>query len=505
MTSSAKLLRALGALLLVTAATACDDDPSQPNEVLALRGGCPAGPLNVNDPISLAFTVPVSEGTVNSSAIVVSDANTGLEIPGVVSLGASGDSVTFVPSSALPYDVPLRIRVQNLRSAESNTQIDVSTCVVRTGLPPIQQVWWDELPRAGGDRLRGVMLLGADRGFTISEDVVLFSKLGTPDFEITSREPYFTAGFDVNFADNLRGFASYSEFRLRRGIVTYTANAGATFDTVAAFSQRNPQRIITRPAGTGLWTVIGGGSTLATTFWKMPTGTTPVPGSFTRRNEFAGTGNVSDMDFVSGDTTTGVATTEGNRTGTLLDVRGTLYRTTDGGNSWARIPGISANDSAITFLGVARRANGEVFITGGYGLVLRLRPQGTGYAVDTISRLSADIDTVEVPRASNVDFQYYETLIYTDVQFAPDNDQVGWIVGAQLVGTEVGTPRYQGLIFQTCDGGTTWERQGVRGAEGFGAEFPRLNRISARAANQVWLAGDNGVVLTYRPPAAPCP
>ena len=505
MISRASLIRAGGAAMLVALVAACDDDPNQPAEVLALREGCPAGPLDVNEPIHLGFTVPLSEGTLNSSAIIVSDANTGIEIPGALQLAANGRDVTFVPSSALPYDVPLRIRVQNLRSEASNTQIAVSTCIVQTELPPIEQVWWDELPRAGGDRLRGAHLAANNRGFTISEDVVLFGFLGTPDFEIVNRTPYYTAGFDVAFADENRGFAGYSEFRLRRGIVTYTGNRGGTFDTVAAFPFRNPQRIVSRPAGNGLWTVVGGGSTLNSTFWKMASGTTPVPGSFTQRNDFSGTGNVYDIDFLPNDTTVGYAVTEGNKTGTLLDVRGVLYRTTNGGNSWSLVPGIRADDSTITFRGVAQRSNGDVFITGGYGLAVRLRPSGTGFTVDSLSRTVPAIAEIDVPRNQATDFQFYETLIYQDIQFAPNDDRIGWLVGAVLVGIEGGVPRYQGLIFQTCDGGTTWTRQGVRGASAFGAEFPRLNRISARSSTEVWLVGDDGLVLTFRPPAAPCP
>jgi photosystem II stability/assembly factor-like uncharacterized protein len=60
-------------------------------------------------------------------------------------------------------------------------------------------------------------------------------------------------------------------------------------------------------------------------------------------------------------------------------------------------------------------------------------------------------------------------------------------------------PRYQGLIFETRDGGTTWTRQGVAGAENYGAEFARLNRIEVFSSSEVWLIGDGGTVLSYEP------
>jgi photosystem II stability/assembly factor-like uncharacterized protein len=93
-------------------------------------------------------------------------------------------------------------------------------------------------------------------------------------------------------------------------------------------------------------------------------------------------------------------------------------------------------------------------------------------------------------------------LLFTDVQFAPDNDLNGWAIGAVQIGIIGGVPRYQGLIYMTRDGGATWHRQGVRGADQFGAEFPRLNRLSVLSSTSVWIVGDGGTVLEYSPPGA---
>ena len=62
-----------------------------------------------------------------------------------------------------------------------------------------------------------------------------------------------------------------------------------------------------------------------------------------------------------------------------------------------------------------------------------------------------------------------------------------------------GIPQFEGLIFQTTDGGVTWVRQGVRGAPNTGETFPRLNRISIFDQNHVWIVGDGGAVLQYQP------
>ena len=85
------------------------------------------------------------------------------------------------------------------------------------------------------------------------------------------------------------------------------------------------------------------------------------------------------------------------------------------------------------------------------------------------------------------------------MEFAPDNDLRGWLIGARQTGVVNGIPQFEGLIFQTTDGGATWVRQGVRGAPNFGETFPRLNRISVFDQNHVWIVGDGGTVLQYQP------
>ena len=85
------------------------------------------------------------------------------------------------------------------------------------------------------------------------------------------------------------------------------------------------------------------------------------------------------------------------------------------------------------------------------------------------------------------------------MEFAPDNDLKGWIVGARQTAIVSGISQFEGLIFQTTDGGVTWVRQGVRGAPNTGETFPRLNRISIFDQNHVWIVGDGGAVLQYQP------
>ncbi|MFL5563265.1 MAG: hypothetical protein ACJ79K_17500, partial [Gemmatimonadaceae bacterium] len=127
--------------------------------------------------------------------------------------------------------------------------------------------------------------------------------------------------------------------------------------------------------------------------------------------------------------------------------------------------------------------NGDVYVSGGNGFFGRF-VGGNGPAVP-INLGIASLDSTD-----------YTALVYRDVQFAPDNNQVGWVVGAQVTGFVNGVPQFRGLIFTTRDGGATWIRQGVRGANQYGAEFPALNRLAVYSATSAWAVGDGGVVLS---------
>jgi photosystem II stability/assembly factor-like uncharacterized protein len=197
---------------------------------------------------------------------------------------------------------------------------------------------------------------------------------------------------------------------------------------------------------------------------------------------------VSDIDFAKSDTTTVVAVTTGSRFITAGVVYpGRLYKSLNGGASWSEVAGAQADTSVtLTYKGVARRQNQDVFITGGNGFVARL--VGGNLPIQRINLGIVSRDSTD-PQA----------LIYNDVQFAPDNDQIGFIVGAELTGFVQGVPSYRGLIFRTTDGGATWVRQGVRGASGYGAEIPALNRIAVFSSTKAWIVGDGGYVISLNP------
>lgn len=492
--------RWLAAACVMLALAACDDDPNEPTERLTLVG-CPTS-SDVNAPLTLNFSVPLNSATVAPGAIVVSSAESGLEIPGSFALNqGNGTSVTFTPSSPFRFAERVRVRVQNLRSAATNSAIDVTLCEFTTPPPPITQLYWRPLPNAGGNLLVAASITGPETGFVLSNTGILSRGGGfEEDFTIRFQEPRFVAGFDVDFVSPTRGFATFSEFRRSRTVLVETTNGGARFDSVASVLLDNVTRIQfdTTSGRTGTNTpfnVMGGGGTFETSFYRY----LPATRTFRRlflefaSNDPNASGQVQDLDIHPTDTARVAAVTAGVRV-PPIEVRGWLWVTSNGGATWRQVAGSRAPQRVLTYWGTAVRPNGDVFVTGGNGYVARIANPFTGTAAVTPV-------VIPIGGVTSVDTLNPEAFVFTDIQFAPDVPNRGWLIGARLLDQEGGVPRYEGLIFETTDGGVTWTRQGVAGAPNYGAEFPRLNRLEVRSSTSVWIVGDGGTVLRYAPPA----
>lgn len=473
------------ALGVGAALAACDKDPTRPNEALQLTA-CPSGAQGVNSPIALTFNVPVLPTSVAQGNVVVTDAITGIEIPG--SLTSNGATVTFTPSSPFRFSQRVRIRIQNVLSQATESQVPVTLCELTTQPPPITELPWRMLPHAGGLMLRGADLTAPDTGYVLSQLGVLFKRSGSGDFVVQYENPYLANGFSTSFVSTQHGFIAAQNVRSNVTNILETTDGGVTFDSVFALPKYTIQRLYYRQVGTGasakLFGVFGGGNTGLTLLFKYH----PESNSYTEQDSTTSSGYTTDIDFAPADTASGVAVTNGIRVGSFVKY-GHVYVTKDGGETWSDVANMVATDSVLTYFAAAARNNGEIYVGGGNGFFARLTPSGGGY---TVTRLLANA----LPSFNPGD---PFSVIFTDVEFAPDNDQIGWVVGAQQVGVQNGAPAYQGVIFMTRDGGQSWTRQGVFDAANYGAEFPRLNRLSILSSSAAWIAGDGGTVLSYQP------
>jgi len=458
---------------LLIAMAACDRDATV--TPVSFLVACPKGSLDVNAPIQLSFSAPVNATSVSLSSIVVTD-STGLTVPGSLTL-SNGTTVRFVPSAPLPFGARLRLRIQNILAQENNTPLPLTVCVLTTQPPPLQPAWM-VLPEPTGASLLGVSLVTVDTGYVASSLVPIFR--GTArGFDPVFNLPYFSQAFDVSFSTTSHGFAAHFNTRTLRGVINETLNGGLTWDTLFS-TGTSIQRVFTnriKTASDTLFLVAGGGRSNLAVFQKY----TPASRTFAT-TQFAGTGAVADIDFAASDTVNGVAATNG---AIAANTRGHVFTSVNGGATWTDV-GFAAPANVVTYLGAARRATGDLFITGGNGYAIHIAPSGT-------------VDTLVKGAVASIDSARFQALIYTDVEFAPDNDLKGWLIGARQTGIVEGIPQFEGLIFQTTDGGVTWVRQGVRGAPNTGEAFPRLNRISIFDQNHVWMVGDGGTVLQYQP------
>lgn len=501
------------ALGLLGVAAGCDKDPARPTDILALQA-CPTGAggrIDVNAPIAFTFSTPVRASTVTAGNFVFSNAQTGVEIPGNVAVStadASGRTVLFTPSSPFGFDQSVRVRVQNVLANEGNASLPVTVCQLLTALPPIRELFFSALPQAGGNDLLGVSLTGVNSGFVISRAITLFKSTNAGDFVVAAAPPQFSGSYDVSFVDAQRGFASFEDIRKSRAFLAETRDGGITFDTVFSTS-RSQNKVYFRRQGngtgdTGLFGVIGGGSGGDGVFVKYQAGAN-IYSSF---QVVTNTGSVNDIDF-GPDTAKGAGVTLGVSLGTFLRL-GRVYYTTNGGNgttAWTEVPNSVAPRNVLTYNGVAMQGDSIVWVVGGNAYAAKYRRNADGsitsapvvFRPDTMSSTGFG-----GPRLVSIDSTNPYSLIFTDVEFSKIDPRIGFIVGAQQTGVLNGAPRYQGLIYATRDGGATWRRQGVRGANSNGAEFPRLNRINilnqtTTGQPSVWVVGDAGFTAAYGP------
>jgi photosystem II stability/assembly factor-like uncharacterized protein len=479
-----KRLMTLGAALAASALAACDKDPAAPTGVLTLT--CPTGNLAINASIALNFSLPLRASTVSPANIVVTNAATGIEIPGALILSATGAQVLFAPSSQLPFGTVLGIRAQNLVSADGSVPMSVVVCNVLTEPPPIAEVVWTLLDSPTGTDLSSASLFAPDSGWVSSLAVPMYRRVGT-GWEVRFNQPYFVRTYDVRFVSAQHGYGAHLDQRQGRSVITQSRDGGVNFDTIFTRVGRDVRRLWIDSVNSNntLFGVAGGGSATSAMLLKM----NPANSTFTEVFTMGSTSSVGDISFAKNDTTTGFAVSSGAffLSTPPIVLPGRLFRTTNGGSSWAEVPNSQADTvNVIVYRGVARRASGDVFVTGGNGFVGRFA--GGNAPVEKINLGIVSRDT-----------SVYTALIYNDVEFAPDNDLYGWIVGAQLIGIENGVPRYQGLIFRTRDGGATWVRQGVVGAEDYGALFPPLNRLVVYSSTEAWAVGDAGTVISLNP------
>lgn len=500
--SSALLLRR-GCLWLSIAAggaiIACDDDPTRPTPPTLT-------PLVLNDSVigrQEALRVLFSSLLDPRSALdpenfVVVNLCTGLRVTGALRLGTDSaggrDTLIFSPSQALQFLTPLSVRVQNMLTAEGQ-QLPVPFLFgVRTLTPPVSDVSWSELNSPTQDNGSGIFFINRDHGFYSTITGTVFRTLNSglqwgflfKDPEHTNTRSIRAATADTLFftANTSLGGTSFTATALFR-----STDSGRTFSSLFVEGTGDMRTMAMRKlAGRkAVLLVVGNIGRLTTWRWDENTSTLvrfgPVGVSV-----LANGGDLSP----DGARAIAVGRTPSPSPGTNV---GAGFVSTDSGKTFTQLTTVP--DSARQLRGAGFIDNVNALLVGDSSTVLRLNTS-TG-AISWVGGAAGipQQDTSEVDGTIT-------TYHFKKVEFAPNNRQIGWIIGYSVGDRPVGGDIKRGVILMTRDGGATFVQQAVEGQDENGLAFPALGELTGQGDLHVLandfavLAGDEGFIAARK-------
>lgn len=149
-----------------------------------------------------------------------------------------------------------------------------------------------------------------------------------------------------------------------------------------------------------------------------------------------------------------------------------LLRSTDAGETWARVSDIVPNRL------VADPSHAGVLWSACGGGLFRSQDHGATW--------------------SEVAIEHPDFLILYDVELDPRDSEVLWVAGELQRGFHPFLPRSRQVIFRSLDGGATWERrdQGMEDdrVEDLLFDPSDPDRLLAATSNEIWRGGDGGAV-----------
>lgn len=459
----------------------CDDDPNAPViEQLAPRLVSPAviprqGSIRVvfNQPIDLASALDPSNFTVTNTC-------TGLNVPG--SLRLAGDTLIFSPSQALPFLTGLSVRVQGILDANRQAMPQPIIFQLRTENPPVSDISWQQLASPTNDDVTGVSFVDLNFGFisTISGGIYRtdnggqsFAALFKSDNIINTRDIRAVSADSVYTVGAVSGVGA----ALLRSV-----DGGNTFQRILTDASGNMRSLsVLDRTGAAPVLVIGGsrGSLAAWRYDDDKDSTAffgPVGGLVF--------GNMADLSPTGANAViAGLAFAGSPPSGV-----GVAYRSTDGGRTYTSV---AIPAGTHLFQGTGFINDTDAFLLGDTSTVLRLNTV-TG-ALTTLGATNG-IPQTEFDPSTGATTTYF----FTRARFAPEDRNVGWIIG-YLVRHITGVPDVRrGVILMTRDGGQTFTRQAVQGAPDNGLNFPELRDIFVQSKSFSVIVGSSGFIAARR-------
>ena len=477
----------------IGAIAACDDDPAAPARIVL-------EPVVLNDSIierqeALRFLFPARidpRTALDPENVVVTNLCTGLRITGALRVGTDSaggrDTLIFSPSQTIPFVTPIIARVQNILTSSGQSMAGPFIVRARTEDPPVADVSWEERDSPTQDNGSGVFFLDRDRGFYTTITGTLYRTLNSAlQWGFLFKSPELTNTRNVRAAtpDSLYmtantslGGTSFSATALFRSV-----DSGRTFSSLFVEGLGDMQTMTMRKlAGRRpVLFIVGNVARLTTWRWDENTST------LTRF------GPVGTLVFgQGGDLSPGGA-------------RAVAVGFTPVGGGTLGAAGYVSSDSGKTFTQVttfpagARRLRGAGFINdtdaillGDSSTVLRFNA-----ATGAVTSLGA---AQGIPQRTVEQDGTITTFHFKKAEFAPNDRNIGWIIGFSVRDRPAGGDIKRGVILMTRDGGTSWTQQAVDGADENGLGFPPLGELPGQGdlfvlANDFAItAGDEGFI-----------
>lgn len=482
------LLRSVA--VIATAAislSACDKNPSAPSPI-SLNPHLAIGSdsiIPIQGSIRVVFDGPVNQQTaLDPGNFVVTNTCNGLPIPGA--LRFSGDTLIFTPSQTLPYLTGVSVRIQGVLDQNNNPMAQPKIINLRTENPPVSDVSWQQLTSPTNDFIAGVSFLDTNTGFisTLTGGVYRTDNGGT-SWRALFKSPDITGTRDIRAvsADSVYmvGAPSFGGTTFSATALFRSIDGGQTFQVVFSDDPGNMFSLSVHKRAGAAPEMVMGGSRGSLAAWRYD----QEKDSIARFGPVGGSqfGNMADLSPDGAN----AALVGVQQTGQTSGV-GVAYRSNDGGRTYTQVT-LPANTKILE--GVSFINNTDAFLLGDTSTVLRLNT--TTGAVTSLGAANGIPQTTVDPGTGTVVF-----YIFTRARFAPDDPNIGWIIGTAVRRVPGQPDVRRGIILITRDGGQTFTRQAVSNAPENGLGFPELADIFVLSKNFAIVVGDAGFIAARK-------
>lgn len=473
----------LGAAALLS--LGCDKDPNAPEPVTLQPSMVSDSVIAIQGAIRILFNHPINRNTaLDPSNFTVTNTCTGLPVPGTVRF--SGDTLVFSPAQALPFLTGLSVRIQGILDEDNRALPQPVIFRLRTENPPVSDVSWEQLATPTNDAITGVTFVDRELGWiSTSTGGVYRTSTGGVSFAALFKSADITALRDIRAlsADTLYmvGAPSFGGSTLSATALFRSADSGRTFSVVFSDDPGNMFSLSLRKRAGSKPEMIMAGSRGSLAGWRYDA----ANDSIQRFGPVGGSvfGSMGDLSPNGAN-----AAIVGIQVNGATSINGVAYRSTDGGRSYTNA-NLPANTKILRGLGYINDT--DVFLLGDTSTVLRMNT--TTGAVTALGAANGIPQTQIDPVTGTAVF-----YIFTRARFAPEDRNVGWIIGTTVRRIPGQPDVRRGIILITRDGGNTFTRQAVSGAPENGLGFPDLRDIFVLNKSFSVVVGSSGFIAARR-------